>query len=278
MHISERRSTMHLREAVAVLVAVTVGLTACGGGDDSGGESSTSAVSATTTSDATTETTATTATTATTGAETTTTTRPPADPDDVALAESAVLTLGELPAGWAADSSPNGDGGFDEEQMREECPEVADAFDGLREQQGRETGKARAGFVLGDQGLPGIQSNVVVAVDSGIAEQGYTVYTGDDFLDCLMSIFLAGIEDDGSTAGELRKSPLAIDPVGDAASAVRFTVPISANGSEITVFLDYVVLRADRVLHMLLFGSADLFPLPDGTVTQAIAAAAQIDA
>ncbi len=55
------------------------------------------------------------------------------------------------------------------------------------------------------------------------------------------------------------------------------SVTITANGSEVTVFLDYVVIRVDRVLHLLLFGSADLFPLPDGTETQVIAAAAAFE-
>ncbi|MCZ7535418.1 MAG: hypothetical protein M5T61_05380 [Acidimicrobiia bacterium] len=214
----------------------------------------------------------------TTESAATTSTQPPADPDDVALAESVVLTLDDLPAGWASEPATGDDGGFEEAEMRAECPAVARAIDELREIQGRSTGKARASFVLGDQGLPSIQSSVVVAADAGIAGRGYAMYTGDDFLDCLMSLFLTGIEDDGTTVGEVRSEPLPIDPVGDESEAVRVTVPVSANTSEVIVFVDYVVIRVDRVIHMLILGSADLFPLPDGTASMAIAAAADFAA
>ena len=275
---------LRLRAAIGFLVVAIVGLTACGGdsGDESGKSATSSGPASATAGGGATGTSAATGTTGTTGTVdttgTSTTTHPPATPEDVALAESAVLTVAELPDGWRADASPGEESGFDDAQTGEECPAVARVFEDLREQQGRGTGKARASFLLGDQGLPAIQSSVVVTGDAEIAGQGFVAYTGDDFLACLVNLFLTKIVADGSTAGEPRTAPLAIAAVGDEAEAVRVTVPISAYGSQITVFLDYVVIRVDRVLHMLLVGSADLFPLPDGTETQAIAAAAELDA
>lgn len=264
---------MHRRRAVprvAILAVVALAASSCSSSDDDdggGGAASTTTGRAASTTEATPE----------TGGATTSSTRPPADPDDVALAEEVVLTLDELPAGWAEDPSPQEGSTFDDEALHEQCPDVARTFDALRERQGRETGRARAGFLLGDQGLPGIQSSVVVAANAEIAGQGYRAYASDGFLDCLTQMFLAEIAAEGSTAGEPQTAPLPVAPVGEAAAAARITVPITANGSELTVFLDYVVIRVDRVLHLLLFGSADLFPLPDGTETQAIAAAAAFE-
>jgi len=270
-----------LRAAVALLAVASFGLTACGGGDGGGADDKTSTSDGPATSGAaTTGDTGDTGDTGPTGTAGTTGTtiastaaQPPADPADVALAESMVLTVEDLPAGWKAEPS-SGDGDtFDEAKMRRRCPAAAGMFDDLRDVQGREMGKADASFVLGDRGLPGIQSSVFVTVDAEAADRGYAVYTSDELLACMTSVFATKIAADGSTTGEIRTAPLPIRPVGDAAEAVRVTIPISANGSEITVFLDYIVLRVDRVLHMLLVASADLFPLPDGTETQAIAAA-----
>ena len=267
---------MHRCRAVprlaAILAVVALAVSSCssdgdGNGDGDGGATSTTAGRGASTPAATQE----------TGGATTSSTQAPADPDDVALAQEVVLTLDELPAGWAEDPSPQEGSTFDDEALHEQCPEVARTFDALRERQGRETGKARAGFLLGDQGLPGIQSSVVVAGNVEIAGQGYRAYVGDEFLVCLTQMFLSEIAADGSTAGAVQTTPLPVAPVGDAAAAARITVPITANGSEVTVFLDYVVIRVDRVLHLLLFGSADLFPLPDGTETQVIAAAAAFE-
>lgn len=263
---------MHRCRAVprlaAILAVVALAVSSCSSdGDGDGGATSTTAGRGASTTDSTQE----------TGGATTSSTQAPADPDDVALAQEVVLTLDELPAGWAEDPSPQEGSTFDDDALHEQCPDVASTFDVLRERQGRETGKARAGFLLGDQGLPGIQSSVVVAANAEIAGQGYRAYASDGFLDCLMQMFLAEIATDGSTAGEPQTTPLPVAPVGEAAAAARITVPITANGSEVTVFLDYVVIRVDRVLHLLLFGSADLFPLPDGTETQVIAAAADFE-
>ncbi len=281
MRVSVHRMRSHT--SIALVAMIVFGATACGGGDggdDEGSGETTSAQSPATSSSTSSDTSSssgvdtTDASTTTTRAAATTTTQPPADPDDVALAESALLTLDDLPAGWKTEPSTDDGGGFDDAEMSEQCPAVARAIGELREVQGRSTGKARASFVLGDQGLPAIQSNVVVAVDSDVAGQGYAMYTGGDFLDCLMSVFLTSVESDGTTVGEVRSEPLPIDAVGDASEAFRVTVPVSANTSEIIVFVDYVIIRIDRVLHMLIIGSADLFPLPDGTAAGAIAAAA----
>lgn len=263
---------MRALAAIVLAAAIVCSVGACGGDStsDAGAEKATTTAASSATSFP--------AAIGDTAGTTATAGQTPPGPADVVLSESALLTVEDLPTGWKADPSPSNESSFDYARIQEVCPAAAHALDGLSAHQGLETAKAHASFRLGDQGLPGIQSSVLVSADVEIAGQGYITFTSESFRSCLLRILTTNIEAKGFTPGEPLTALLPIDAVGDEAEAVRVTVPISAYGTQVLLFFDYVVIRVDKVLQILIIGSADLFPMPYGTETQAIAAAADFAA
>lgn len=263
-----------MRRAAQVRVAVTgtvivllAGACSGGGGSDEGAATTTTAAAATTSipgSPTTGE---------PEGTTTTTTTVPAADPADVALAEGSLVTAVDLGAGWEAQPAAGGAGG--NERIQPACPTLAGELDAAAAEQDPPPARAATTLALGDAGLPVLRQAVVVARDDGLATRTYDLYARDRFTECLTEVFLAEMQEGGvSVVQPPQISDLPIAPAGDAIMARRATVVVTMEGAEVTIFLDHVVLRRGRVVHTLLLGSADLFPVPDGALTSAVEATA----
>lgn len=237
------------------------------GGSDEGAATTTMAAAATTSIPASTT------TGEPEGPTTTTTTVPAADPADVALAEESLVTAADLGAGWEAQPASGGESG--NERIRAACPTLAGELDAVAAEQDPPPARAATTLALGDAGLPLLRQAVVVARDVGLATRTYDLYARDRFTECLIEVFLADMQGGGASVEEAPQiSDLPIAPAGDAITARRATVVVTMEGAEVTIFLDHVVLRRGRVVHTLLLGSADLFPVPDGALTSAVEATA----
>lgn len=249
----------------AVVVALLAGACSGDGGGDEGVATTTTAAAATN------STAGSTTTSEPEGTTTTTTTVPAADPADVALAEQSLVTAADLGAGWEAQPAPEGAGG--NERIQAACPTLSGELDAVAAEQDPPPARVATTLALGDAGLPVLRQAAVVARDDALATRTYDLYARERFTECLTEVFLAEMQEGGAAVVQPPQvSDLPIAPAGDAITARRATVVVTMEGAEVTIFLDHVVLRRGRVVHTLLLGSADLFPVPDGALTSAVEA------
>lgn len=258
------------------LIGVTLAVALLAGACSGGGEDDERAAAGTTTTPAaatsSTRAPSTTGSTTTTEPATTTTVAAEADPADVTLAGQSLVTAADLGDGWKAEPAADGAAA---EGLRAACPELARELDSIAADQDPPPARASAGSALGTEGLPAFQDRVVVARDDALAARTYGVFGTNRYATCTAEAFLAEMQASGAASAQAPQiSTLPVAPAGDAIEATRATVVVTLQGAEVTIFLDHVVLRRGRVVHSLLLGSADLFPVPDGTLTAAVDATA----
>ena len=264
---------------VAVAAALALALPACGGADDVAGlvggtttvssdEGSAATTAETSETTGTTETSGTTETTETPGTTgTSQTTGAPADPADLELARSAALELGDLPEGWTLDDEDEDTGSFgaaDDDEFQEACPGV---FEEVRAiiSEGGEPAEVTRSFSAA-AGMPSVESAPVVFETEELAARAGNLVGGDEFLRCMSDELAAGAESDGGAEmGDPEIEQLEIDAPGlDAAGGIELVIPVSSEGTSMTMRLSIVVLRSGRLLHMLMLLTVDgMAPFPE---------------
>lgn len=212
-------------------------------------------------------------------ADESTTTEQPADPADLAIAESALLTLSDFPSGWS--EVPSVDEEFSDE-MNDARLEFAGCF-------GSEsfsvldfsTAKAETGdFTSPDENTI---SNTVAIGDQAAAEAFMDRYGGDGVSACLTDAAAKIIEvgfseaddaPDDAAIGTVTVGRLNLTPVGDELVAYRVTVPISVSGFEVEFYIDQIGVRVGRGITGVNVESS-VFPMDASDIDGYVATAAE---
>lgn len=204
----------------AVLVALVVAGGGCGGGGESSGP--TTAAGGTTTP-----------TPAGGGGDASTTTAPasPAEPE----LQDVVLRQGDFPPGWTSEPSDDPDEEADAALRRCLGLEVTTA----------ERPEARSpDFSVGDA-ITRASSSVERAPDMATVDREYAAITGPRFLDCATRQFDAAIarEAAGARFAPAKAARLPFPAYGDGTAAVRLTTTLSAEGQQLPIVADLVLVR-----------------------------------
>ncbi|MCZ7535241.1 MAG: hypothetical protein M5T61_04375 [Acidimicrobiia bacterium] len=260
--------------AVFVSGALLFALPACGGDDDDGDKAAqtTTTVSGDEGTTTTTETTTTDAPAETTGAPADTTVAPPtsvapADPADLALARSAALDVGDLPAGWTLDDESENTGTFgsvDDEEFRDACPAVYEEVTSIVADGGEPVDVSHSFSREG--GMPSLDSTPSVFGSDDLAARAFAVINGDAFYDCIATDLAASVDPGGGTEmgdPDLERIPVE-GPGLDDAGGFSLMVPVTSQGTVMTMRYSIVALRSGRLLHMIVMLSVEeTAPFPE---------------
>lgn len=252
--------TFDLRRIVAVCACSTLALAACGGGDDDGKDADTK--------DATT----------TVEAETTTTSSASdgGSRDDLeALAKSALLTADDMPGGWQM-VDEQGDSEDDQAEV-EGCPELKKQVDAVNADNGRDPVDATRTFTVASDDTPSVESSAAVFKNADIAGRAADLIVAEEALSCMLEAMTQQMETSqpGIELGQVEITPLTVDE-GDAdqAGGQTVVVPMTVQGVQATLRLDFVAIRAGEIVHTLMATSIDdVAPFPE--LTDVVDAAVQ---
>lgn len=181
---------------------------------------------------------------------------------DLVAAQAAVLTLADFPSGWSelATSDDASDAQDELNRARAEC--FGGSSEGLLE------GDARAEtdeFVSPDEVT--VSQVVLVTASDDEAVALFEGFVEPEVPTCLAEVYNDQIDNlladapAGTEVGEITVGALNVTPVGDEATALRVTVPVSADGLSVEVVLDLVLTRSGRTLSGLSFEST-FAPVP----------------
>lgn len=156
---------------------------------------------------------------------------PPNPSDDQARADRIALKLSDLPAGWTVAGDDGGAG--------PECSVVPDGISGWHELDQFETGLATS-------------AGSEVAVFTSVAEAitAHSTVPGEInkcFEDSVGQTF------DGVTINDVRVTKLPSPGVGDRSSAYRIELDVTADGLDLTSYVDVVYIQRERVGTSLVF-------------------------
>src|SRR5688572_17290204 len=269
---------MRTRRGTVVAIAVLL-LAACGDSDDN---------TADTTVPPATEAPSTTAAPSTTPA--TTTTPPTAAPDEAAIAQSALLTLDDMPSGWT--ESPTDD---DDEQDAETIQRISDCSGLDAALIGDEVlgeSQAKSPDLESPDELASVKHTLGFAPDEATATAAMTEIGDDALAPCYEEAMRTTFEEaavttdpedslpEGMTLAEITMER--IDPkvtVGaDEAVWYTATATLDFQGQQIEIYLDLLFSRTGRVLSQLEFDGTTT-PFPQDLYEPTIGAAqAKIDA
>lgn len=250
------RSTVRV---ASVALAATLFVAACGSdeadtGVGDGGPSGTATTPDTTTPDTTTPETVVDTTTPDTAAPTSAPEEPGQDVEaDVAVAEAAVITVGDLPEGWT-ESAREGDAAPALDGRLAECVGV----EGDRITAADATARSPL-FVAPDGTLSLTQDIGVLATERDA--RTVVAFTAEPAVPtCFAEAYgelgadvLAGTLGDGAELGAPVATRLQVGSAGDATQAVRVVVPVTGDPSVDEVTIDHVVVRSGRALTSLTF-------------------------
>src|SRR5262245_11065883 len=169
---------------------------------------------------------------------------------DTAAAKKMVLTSADLPAGWTAQPKDSADDVTDTEVIKElaGCLHV-DAGDFHEDNPKAESPEF-------DSADTNSTAQVEVAFTPSTAQAGkaIAVLQRDDAEGCLSKVFkqefdkqLSGEDTQGAQIGEPTVKRLAVASVGDDGAAFEVTIPISAAGQHLDVYLDVSFVRVGRI-------------------------------
>jgi hypothetical protein len=238
---------------------LTSTLTACGARDDTDDDAATE-----------TSTSEDTSTTAVSPQDTEPGTAPPQDTAptqdlaaDQALAESIVLTAADAPAGWTA-SQPDGDDDSEYDRRFAECV-------GVPVEHVDPTFPQADGADLTSPDDSEVTSTAYVAPSVEAAQPMLAVYRQDDspacFTEVLQDVLVDAVTEDG-TSGVTVDRPsferLPYASLGDETEAFRLSMRVSAEGVELHLYADAILVRSGRVVVQALFMSLfEPFPVAD---------------
>lgn len=221
---------MHLRRTLAIMSGALLLATACGDDDasDEGGTFGTVAEQPTS----------------------------EASEADLEVAQSAVLTLNDLPVGW---SSKPREADEDDDQFDEQ---LADCV-GVPVEEIAESNDPKAeSETFVSEADEEIEAEVVVAstVEQAVAE--FDLFTSDAFVGCVREVLpeimeQAAAEEAGDfTIGDSSIGPLRIEDTGDRSGAMRLTVAIEAEGFSVDAYVDLLFAQVGRATVQLTSTSA----------------------
>lgn len=195
------------------------------------------------------------------------------DEGDRAILDAAQLKLTDFPTGWSAVPSE------DDEDVDDDLSRARSEFVGCV---GAETdemldlGGPKAS--TDDFTSPGgdTVNQTVAVVDEATAVDFMSRFVADGVAECLTNTARGVVEagfaadpeaPDDVVIGDVTVGRLNIAPVGDESAAYRITIPISAGGFDLEVYIDMVAVRVDRALSGLNFEST-LVPFPAEDIAQ----------
>lgn len=178
----------------------------------------------------------------------------PADPTqdveaDTAAAEAALLALSDFPVGWT--EVPD-DGESNPELNRQIAACGGYDGDGLIDTQA----EARTGDFTNPDGDTIINQNIGIAATEEDAAAAMAGLANPDALPCVAEVYNTSFVDalnseddlDGVEVGEITVARLNVTPVGDDTQAIRVVVPLSADGFDVDLVVDLVLIRVGRSL------------------------------
>lgn len=177
------------------------------------------------------------------------------DPQDQRIAEAALLTLKDFPAGWEAVAPEDED---DERAGQEKIAEcVGVEYDDLYDDTNAEATSPDFTNELEEE------LSVTVSVgDEDRSERAFEIATRPEFRECLAEgmndEIKANAEADSSKGvevGDVSVNELSFPSLGDESLAFRMTIPISASGLDLDAVIDFVGVRVGRAqTHLTSFG------------------------
>lgn len=161
--------------------------------------------------------------------------------DDESAAEFATLKLRDFPTGWTETKNP--------ENLESRCEDVEAA---------KELASARANSSRFNQGQTTLVQNAVyVFEDEATAHEAFGLVSGEGTQECYSEAVAGAFAGQAEIeSGEPQAAPLDIKPAGDEHAAARVTLPVTAQGLEVTVTIDLVFVRAGSTLSLNLFVNA----------------------
>lgn len=179
------------------------------------------------------------------------TSSPAAEPDpvDQAIAESALLTLGDFPAGWEAKPADEDDAEDDESQHRiADCLGVAyeDFYDG-------DSGASADSKDFANENDDEIFNSVSVGADESRMKARFAIAATEKYRECTLEELRtvmkeAAAEEGDFEVGEASLNEISFDKFGDESTAFRVTIPVEAEGMSLDVTLDLVLVRVGRAV------------------------------
>lgn len=162
---------------------------------------------------------------------------------DRTLARSALLQLDDLPVDWTSERHAD----------EVDCPAYAEADS--------HPGAMSPDFHSTEGVL--VSQRVVLLESAADADALIDRLIAQDTVDCLGQRFEDTTQDNGDRVevGDIGVARLNVAANGDRVEALRITVPLSASGIDVTVYLDEIVTRVDRGVTMVVVGSE--FAPPD---------------
>lgn len=177
-----------------------------------------------------------------------------------AAAGEALLTIEDMPPGWSTskDDSTDDDSGQFEEQLGKCLHAPPSLFS--------DDGTDRTHQDSLDFDSPDGNTTISESVSVGTLanqKQGFSILRQDNAMDCLTTTFDAYAKDQfaknddpalkDATLGDVQVGQLSAGRFGDDSLAMRATIPVSASGISITVYVDIIYVRSQNAVANLTF-------------------------
>jgi hypothetical protein len=159
-----------------------------------------------------------------------------AQTDDTQLAQGALLTASDFPAGWTESDSSD--------QVRVACPGTAHA-------RSVATGIGLSGEF--DKGVREAATAVYVFADDTTAAREFTAVSADTPRCYAKALRKALNKAAGFTVRSIKTTKLRVKPAGDQQAAAHIRVAVTARGQRVVVHVDLVFVRVRRSLSLGLF-------------------------
>lgn len=171
----------------------------------------------------------------------------PSEEEGEELAESIVLTLDDMPAGW--ESTP-----ADDDEDEDIQADLADCLGVDDDELDGDNPKA----VSPDFSSPNdeeVSATVTVTPSAEDASRRLEILEGEDALPCYAEAFTDALEKEMATTdapddlefGDVTFDPLDFPELGDGSVAYRVTVPFSTQGISVDLYLDLVAVQVGEV-------------------------------
>ncbi len=169
--------------------------------------------------------------------------------EDQVIADEAVLTLDDMPTGWEVAPAE------DEEEAQAEEDELDEAFAecldiDVSELQS-DSPTADSGFVNSDD--EEVTSKVTVSASEAEIQDDIDRFRDETaqgcYVDVVSEVLATRLISSGEDVeiGEITFNELSFEDLGDDSIAFRLTVPLSSEGVDVDLYVDYVIARKGRV-------------------------------
>ncbi len=165
---------------------------------------------------------------------------------DLELAKGSVLTASDAPAGFSAKAHQ--ESSDPPEPLKRDFANCVGTPVTIFDSNGQKANGPDFANENGDE----ISNSVEVDATKADVDKGYAALTSPKINDCLAKLFAALLKDSstsggaGMTVGEVTVDSFPVDGVGDRGVGFRVTVPITANGQSVTVYVDVASVQRGR--------------------------------